>query len=189
MSDAVLSLGSNIGDRAGYLAAAVRALGDDVRAVSEVYRTPPWGGVEQDDFYNVVVLVDGPDDEHGAALLAPPEPGVDDDDPWRWLTVCRELENAAGRQRGVRWGPRTLDADVIAVGSGHHAVVSDDPELTLPHPRAHERAFVLVPWAELDPGARLPGYGPIADLLDAMDTRGIVRLGPLDEVVEGEPRP
>ena len=77
----------------------------------------------------------------------------------------------------MRWGPRTLDADVITVEVHGHPVVSDDPELTLPHPRAAERAFVLVPWAEIDPTAELPGAGPIADLIDALDTTGITRVG------------
>lgn len=159
MSDAVLSLGSNIGDSHRYLSEAVRELGDVVRAVSSVFRTPPWGGVEQDDFLNAVVLVDD------AAVR----------DPLEWLRRCQAVEQLAGRERTVRWGPRTLDADVIVVGD----LVSDDPELTLPHPRAHERAFVLLPWAELDPAAELPGYGPIADLLEGMDSSGIDRVGQL----------
>lgn len=159
MTNAVISIGSNLGDRRGYLTAAVDGLGDAVRAVSAIYRTPPWGGVQQDDFYNAVVLVDD------AAVRQPIE----------WLRRCQALEQAAGRERSIRWGPRTLDADVIAVGD----TVSDDPELTLPHPRAHERAFVLVPWAELDPTAELPGYGPISELLPGLDATGIVRIGHL----------
>jgi 7,8-dihydro-6-hydroxymethylpterin-pyrophosphokinase len=71
----------------------------------------------------------------------------------------------------VRWGPRTLDLDIITVGAER----SDDPELTLPHPRAHERAFVLAPWHDADPGAVLPGYGPVAALLDGLDQSGIRR--------------
>lgn len=160
MSSAVLSLGSNMGDRTAHLQRAVRQLGRAVRAVSAIYRTPPWGGVQQDDFYNIVVLAE-----------------ADGVDAQGWLDRCHELEHAAGRQRLQRWGPRTLDADVIAVQVRGHAVVSEDPELTLPHPRAAERAFVLLPWAELDPTAELPGAGPIADLLDAMDTTGISRVG------------
>ncbi|WP_029136295.1 2-amino-4-hydroxy-6-hydroxymethyldihydropteridine diphosphokinase [Nakamurella lactea] len=159
MTEAVLSIGSNLGDRRGYLTGAVSQLGDAVRAVSSIYRTPPWGGVEQDDFYNAVVLVD--------------DAGVRD--PLDWLRRCQALEQTAGRERTVRWGPRTLDADVIVVG----ALISADPELTLPHPRAHERAFVLVPWAELDPTAVLPGHGPIADLLPGLDRTGIDRIGRL----------
>ena len=160
MSTAVLSLGSNVGDRKAQLQAAVKALGGAVRAVSSIYRTPPWGGVEQDDFYNIVVLVE--------------DRAMDADG---WLRRCMALEEAAGRERLVRWGPRTLDADVITVDVHGHPVISDDPTLTLPHPRAAERAFVLVPWMELDPTAELPGAGPITDLLDATDTAGITKVG------------
>jgi len=160
MTRAVLSLGSNMGDRRAHLELAVASLGRAVRAVSSIYRTPPWGGVAQDDFYNIVVLTED-----------------DDVDAPGWLTRCHELEQVAGRQRDVRWGPRTLDADVITVEVHGHPVRSDDPELTLPHPRAAERAFVLIPWAEVDPTAELAGTGPIADLLDGLDRSGITRVG------------
>ena len=160
MTRAVLSIGSNIGDRTAHLQTAVAALGRTVRAVSSIYRTPPWGGVAQDDFYNIVVIAE---DERGDAV--------------QWLQRCHELEQAAGRERLVRWGPRTLDADVISVELHGHPVISADPELTLPHPRAAERGFVLVPWAEVDPAAELPGAGPIADLIDRMDTSRITRVG------------
>ena len=160
MSSAVLSLGSNVGDRKGRLQAAVTALGGAVRAVSSIYRTPPWGRVEQDDFYNIVVLVE--DRAMDAA---------------GWLGRCMALEEAAGRERLIRWGPRTLDADVITVEVHGHPVISDDPNLTLPHPRAAERAFVLMPWMELDQTAELPGAGRITDLLDAVDTAGITKVG------------
>lgn len=160
MTRAVLSIGSNIGDRRAHLQTAVAALGRSVRAVSSIYRTPPWGGVEQDDFYNIVVIAE------------------DEQDGWdQWLQRCHELEQAAGRERPVRWGPRTLDADVITVELHGHPVISDDPELTLPHPRAAARGFVLVPWAEVDPTAELPGSGPIADLIERLDTAGITRVG------------
>jgi hypothetical protein len=86
---------------------------------------------------------------------------------------CQEAENALGRVRTERWGPRTLDVDVIVYGTE----VSDDPELTLPHPRAHERAFVLAPWHDVDPGAVIPGRGRVADLLAAVGTAD-VRLCP-----------
>jgi 2-amino-4-hydroxy-6-hydroxymethyldihydropteridine diphosphokinase len=156
----VLSLGSNIGDRRAHLQNAVRALGREVRAVSAIYRTPPWGGVEQEDFYNLVVIAE--------------DAGVDANG---WWTKCQAMETAAGRERLVRWGPRTLDADVITVDSHGHTIVSDDPVLILPHPRAAQRAFVLLPWAELDPTAELAGAGPIADLLEGMDISGISRVG------------
>lgn len=159
MTDAVLSLGSNIGDRTGYLLAAVTALGDSVRAVSSVYSTPPWGGVEQDDFHNIVVLA----------------ADADISDPHDWLRRCQDLERAARRTREVHWGPRTLDADVIAVGDAR----VDDADLTLPHPHAADRAFVLLPWSEIDPTAELPGRGSIADLIEALDVTGIERIGTL----------
>ena len=137
----MLSIGSNLGDRLAHLQSAV----DGLRplAVSGVYETAPWGGVEQDDYLNAVVVA--------------VDPGLD---ARGWLARAHELEAAAGRTREVRWGPRTLDVDVVDVAG----TVSADPELTLPHPRAHERAFVLVPWAEVDPEATLPGHGRVAEL-------------------------
>jgi 2-amino-4-hydroxy-6-hydroxymethyldihydropteridine diphosphokinase len=164
MSRAVLSLGANLGDRAGALRAALTALEDDgLIARSTLYETPPWGPVEQPPYLNAVAIVRGPRDATG------------------WLARAHELEQAAGRTREVRWGPRTLDVDVIAVtGDDGAPVVSDDPELTLPHPRAHERAFVLVPWASLDPTAELPGRGRVTDLLAALPA------GEVDAVVRWE---
>jgi 2-amino-4-hydroxy-6-hydroxymethyldihydropteridine diphosphokinase len=152
VSRAVLSLGSNLGDRAATLRAAVVALKDDgLVARSTLYETPPWGPVEQPPYLNAVVVVSAPRDAAG------------------WLARAHELEQAAGRTREVRWGPRTLDVDVITVTDDDGTPVrSDDPALTLPHPRAHERAFVLVPWATLDPTAELPGHGQVADLLAAL---------------------
>jgi 2-amino-4-hydroxy-6-hydroxymethyldihydropteridine diphosphokinase len=132
---AVLSLGSNLGDRLGWLRLGLSVL--EPVAVSRVYQTAPWGGVAQDDYLNVVALCPW-----------------DAAEAWRRAVVA---ETAAGRVRDVRWGPRTLDVDVIwAPGT--------DPALVLPHPRAHERAFVLVPWLDVDPAAVLPGHGPVAAL-------------------------
>ena len=146
---AVLSLGSNLGDRLAHLRDGVAVL--EPYAVSPVYETAPWGGVEQDDFLNVVVLCD-----------------YDAGEAWQ---RAQRAEKEAGRVRDVRWGPRTLDVDVvIADGS--------DPELELPHPRAHERAFVLVPWLDVDPAAELPGHGRVADLVRALpsgDVEAVVR--------------
>jgi 2-amino-4-hydroxy-6-hydroxymethyldihydropteridine diphosphokinase len=88
------------------------------------------------------------------------------------LERCHSLEDAFGRVRGERWGPRTLDLDLIVYGDE----VSDSPGLTLPHPRAHERAFVLAPWHDADPDAELPGQGKVADLLKALGTTGVTRL-------------
>ncbi len=159
MSAAVLSMGSNLGDRTEHLTQAVSSLGRMVTAVSSIYRTPPWGPVAQPDYYNLVVLVE---DEHTPAR--------------GWLDRARAMEAAAGRERTRRWGPRTLDVDVVAVGDKR----SEDPELVLPHPRAHERAFVLVPWAEVDPAAELPGRGGITALLAALadaEVDSIVKVG------------
>lgn len=160
MSRAVLSIGSNLGDRLATLQAAVDAVRPWLQAVSPVYRTAPWGPVPQDDYYNAVLVVDDPSAT-----------------PRDWLDRAHAAEQAAGRTRVVRWGPRTLDVDVIAVDDVH----SDDPELTLPHPRAAERAFVLVPWLAADPGARLAGR-PVGELVDALPADEIDGVRP----VEGE---
>jgi 2-amino-4-hydroxy-6-hydroxymethyldihydropteridine diphosphokinase len=132
----VLSLGSNVGDRLAHLRAGVAVL--EPVAVSPVYETAPWGGVEQDDFLNVVVRC-----------------AYDAGEAWRRAVLAEEQE---GRVREVRWGPRTLDVDVVVADGS-------DPAQELPHPRAHERAFVLVPWLDLDPDAELPGHGRVADLV------------------------
>lgn len=153
MTRAILSLGSNLGDRYAHLRDAVTRLGDRVVLASGVYETPPWGDVEQPPYLNAVLLVVDP-----AADAA------------GWLERARELEQAAGRVRDPerRFGPRTLDVDVIAAWQEDGtAVLSDDPELILPHPRAHQRAFVLKPWLDLQPYARLPGHGWVTDLLNA----------------------
>lgn len=164
LSHAVLSLGSNMGDSMDQLTVAVRGLAPVLRAVSSVYRTPPWGPVPQDDFLNLVALVS----DAGA-------------DATEWWRRAQRLERAARRERAVRWGPRTLDVDVITVtvhrDGRPEPVLSDDPSLTLPHPRAAERAFVLLPWSEIEPDADLPGYGPIAALLADLDTSDIRRVG------------
>lgn len=147
MTAAVLSIGSNMGDRLGYLRHCVTMLGDMVRATSPVYETAPWGGVEQDEFLNAVLLVDDPDA-----------------DAEEWLRRAQRCEAAAGRTREVRWGPRTLDVDVIDVARTRRS----DAQLTVPHPRAHQRAFVLVPWLDVAPEAVLAGHGPVARLVAAL---------------------
>jgi 2-amino-4-hydroxy-6-hydroxymethyldihydropteridine diphosphokinase len=156
---AVLALGSNLGVRRDILQGGVDAIAglSEVRliAVSPVYETVPVGGPPQPDYLNAVVLAETP--------LPSRE----------LLDRLHEIEAAFDRVRAVRWGPRTLDIDVITV-SGER---SDDPELTLPHPRAHERAFVLAPWHDIDPSAELPGHGPVADLLAGIDAAGIRRNG------------
>ncbi|GAA2413711.1 2-amino-4-hydroxy-6-hydroxymethyldihydropteridine diphosphokinase [Streptomyces glaucosporus] len=155
---AVLSLGSNLGNRRETLQGAIDALeetpGVRVKAVSPVYETEPWG-VEpgsQPSYLNAVVLV---------KTTLP---------PGSLLERAHAVEEAFARTRDERWGPRTIDVDIIA----YQGVVSDDPVLTLPHPRAHERAFVLAPWHDVDPDAEIPGHGPVAELLEAVGREGVV---------------
>ncbi|MFF5990882.1 2-amino-4-hydroxy-6-hydroxymethyldihydropteridine diphosphokinase [Prauserella flavalba] len=157
MSRAVLSLGSNLGDRLGYLRLAVDGLRDVLVAVSGVYETAPWGVEDQPDFLNAVCIVDDPARDH-----------------WAWLRTGQALERQAERVREQRWGPRTLDVDVVTVDG----VRSDDPELLLPHPGTADRATVLIPWLEIDPAAEVPGRGRAADLLAALpdsDREGVRR--------------
>src|SRR3954471_18359935 len=160
MSRAVLSLGGNLGDRAGTLRSALVALqGHGLVARSMLYETPPWGPVEQPPYLNAIAVVRGDRDAAG------------------WLALAHALEQAAGRTREVRWGARTLDVDVVTVTEDDGTpVLSDDPALTLPHPRAHQRAFVLVPWATLEPGAALPGRGRVADLMAALPADDLVAV-------------
>ncbi|HZN74434.1 MAG TPA: 2-amino-4-hydroxy-6-hydroxymethyldihydropteridine diphosphokinase [Micromonosporaceae bacterium] len=154
MTKSVLALGSNLGDRAGYLRGAVAALDEWLLVVSGVYETPPWPpGAGGPPYLNAVLLV------HDASAT-----------PRDWLDRARACEERAGRVRDPadRNAPRTLDVDVVAVWTDDDTpVLSDDPELTLPHPRAHLRAFVLRPWIDIQPYARLPGHGPLTDLLRA----------------------
>ncbi|WP_433536057.1 2-amino-4-hydroxy-6-hydroxymethyldihydropteridine diphosphokinase [Micromonospora sp. CA-249363] len=167
MTRAVLSLGSNLGDRLDHLRTAVATLGDAVLVVSGVYETPPWGDADQPAYLNAVVLAQ---DESAT--------------PRDWLERAHEAERAAGRVRDPRrrFGPRTLDVDVIAVwGDDDEPLLSDDEDLTLPHPRAHLRAFVLRPWIDIQPYGRLPGHGWLTDLLTS---------GPAaDDALELRPRP
>jgi 2-amino-4-hydroxy-6-hydroxymethyldihydropteridine diphosphokinase len=154
-SAVVLALGSNLGDRLANLQRGVDllcagpGLGDVV--VSPVYETVPVGGPDQPEYLNAVLT----------AVTSLPARAV--------LHRGLAAERALHRVRGERWGPRTLDVDVIV----YDDVVSADPDLTLPHPRAHERAFVLAPWHDVDPAAVIPGRGPVADLLAAAGTDGI----------------
>ncbi|MDE0214985.1 MAG: 2-amino-4-hydroxy-6-hydroxymethyldihydropteridine diphosphokinase [bacterium] len=151
MTRAFLGLGSNLGDRMGYLKGAVAAI-DDCVAVSGVYETDPVGGPEQGPYLNVVAELDT---SRSARSL---------------LGLCGALEASAGRVREVRWGPRTLDVDVLWVDGE----TVDEPDLAVPHPRMRERAFVMVPLGELAPdlvaGWSDPGAG------------GCRRLGDWDEL-------
>jgi 2-amino-4-hydroxy-6-hydroxymethyldihydropteridine diphosphokinase len=158
----IWSLGSNLGDRLAHLQAAVDGLAatQQVRAVSPVYETQPVGGAPQPAYLNAVVLTDAPPGTTAGDLLA----------------LAASLEQREGRVRGVRWGARTLDVDVISVLADDGSLVSsDDAELTLPHPRAHQRGFVLVPWADVDTDAVLAGHGRVADLLGRVDRAGVRR--------------
>jgi len=146
---AVVALGSNLGNRLETLQGAVDALEDTpglrVKAVSPIYETEPWG-VEpgsQPNYFNAVVLV---------KTTLPPA---------SLLERGHAIEEAFARVRYERWGPRTIDVDLVS----YQGVVSNDPRLTLPHPRAHERAFVLAPWHDVDPEAVLPGHGTVTQLL------------------------
>lgn len=151
MTSAVLSLGSNLGDRLGRLRAAAAGLGDALLVSSEVYETPPWGDTDQPDYLNASVLV-----------------AEAEEDPLYWLGVAQRLEREAGRVRDParRFGPRSLDVDVIMVFASDGAPITrTDPRFTVPHPRAHLRAFVLRPWLDIQPYAELPGRGRVRDLL------------------------
>lgn len=147
----ILGLGSNLGDRAAHLRGAVDALGAEVTAVSEVYETDPVGGPEQGPYLNLVVA------------LRTARPARD------LLATARSLEAAAARVREERWGPRTLDVDVLWI-DGEEV---DEPDLQVPHPRMAERAFVLVPLGDVAPDL-VPATVP--------DDGGVVRLGALDDV-------
>ncbi|MEL4503692.1 2-amino-4-hydroxy-6-hydroxymethyldihydropteridine diphosphokinase [Luteococcus sp. H138] len=160
----VFSLGSNQGNSVDLLQSAVNSLADTPDLIpvdlSSVYVTKPEGAViEQPDFLNMVLVAE--------TVI---EPAI-------LLERAHAIEAGLGRTRDVVGGPRTLDIDLIMVGK--RTVNSD--AMTLPHPRAHERAFVLVPWLEIDPDAELAGHGRIADLVAGMDISGVVKS---DEVVE-----
>ena len=154
----VYSLGSNLGERLGNLQGAVDALRDTpdviVVDVSPVYETRPVGGPDDSpEFLNLVVVAE--------TTL----------EPLTLLERAQAIEDAYGRERTSRWAPRTLDVDLIMVGT---AVVDHD-DLRLPHPLAHERGFVLIPWLAVDPQGELPGQGPLATLVSGVDDAGVVR--------------
>jgi 2-amino-4-hydroxy-6-hydroxymethyldihydropteridine diphosphokinase len=154
-ADAVIAIGSNLGDRAATFTAAVQALaeadGIEVTAVStpieSVAVRPDGEDADAPAYLNAVVLV--------RTSLA----------PGALLRLLHDIEKAHGRVRQERWGDRTLDLDII----DYAGLQSSVPGLTLPHPRAHERTFVLRPWVEIAPQAELPGHGHIADLLAALE--------------------
>ncbi|MEM7272893.1 MAG: 2-amino-4-hydroxy-6-hydroxymethyldihydropteridine diphosphokinase [Actinomycetota bacterium] len=147
---AFLGLGSNLGDRRAILRAAVDAM-TEVVAVSPVYETEPVGGPEQGPFFNIVVEL------------------ATERTPRQLLELCRELEQAANRVRVVRWGPRTLDVDVLLVGD----LTVDEDDLAVPHARMHQRNFVMVPLLDLYPEVEVDGYDPATAFGDVRN------IGPL----------
>jgi 2-amino-4-hydroxy-6-hydroxymethyldihydropteridine diphosphokinase len=153
---ALIAVGSNLGERLQRLQGAVAAIEDTpevtIVAISSVYETEPVDAPEgSPNYLNAVVLIDTTLTVH------------------QLLDRALAIEDAFGRDRSVKNAPRTLDVDLIVVGQR----VCDDDRLTLPHPRAHDRAFVLVPWLEVDPEGEIPGYGFVADLLSGVDQRGV----------------
>jgi len=156
MSIALLALGANLGNRLANLQAALAALPPAVTvlAQSPVYETPPWGVTDQPAFLNMAVKVE--------TRQTPEE----------LLHYLKTLESTLGRQPSVRYGPRLIDIDILFYDN----LIVNLPNLTIPHPRLHERAFVLVPLADLEPAFVHPGLGlPVSALLAAVDTKGIVR--------------
>jgi 2-amino-4-hydroxy-6-hydroxymethyldihydropteridine diphosphokinase len=151
---AALGLGSNLGDRAEVLKSAIATISRTpnvtVAAVSPFVETDPVGGPEQPDYLNAVVVID--------TSLTPEE----------LLSLAHTCEQLAGRIRDVRWGPRTLDVDVLA----YDQVARHDAALTLPHPRATQRAFVLVPWAAVDPSFVVAGR-TVGEWADTVDDAGV----------------
>lgn len=163
---AVLALGSNLGDRIERLQGGVSALEDTpevtVVAISSVYETDPVDSPEASDrFLNAVVLIDTTLTVHTL------------------LDRALAIEDAFGRERSEPGAPRTLDVDVIVVGDR----IAADDQLILPHPRAHERGFVLVPWLEIDPEGEIPGKGFVADLIGGVDTSGVTKREDLEIIL------
>ena len=160
MTDAYLGLGSNLGDREALLRAAIAALnatpGVRVTSISSLYETPPWGPVPQGPYLNACVALE--------TTLSPRE----------LLTLCLAIERDHGRERAIRWGPRTLDMDVLLYGDES----IDEEGLIVPHPRMTERAFVLVPLAEIAPDLRIGGRA-IGAILGGVETDEIRKIGPL----------
>ncbi|APG06268.1 2-amino-4-hydroxy-6-hydroxymethyldihydropteridine diphosphokinase [Luteibacter rhizovicinus DSM 16549] len=159
MVRALIGLGGNLGEVRERLDAAVASLdalpGVAVVARSRFYRTPPWGHIEQPDFVNAAIAVD---------TSLP---------PLALLDALLATERAFGRVRdGERWGPRTIDLDLLAYGDD----VIDDERLAVPHPRIAERAFVLLPLADIASDAVLPGVGRVGDLLSKIDARACTPL-------------
>lgn len=169
MIRAVLSIGANMDHARENLVAVRDFFADELVAASKIYATPPWGGVEQGDFLNAVLIVET------------------SRTPMELLEAGWKLENDAGRVRKIHWGPRSLDVDIVQVIDLEDGteIVSEDPTLTLPHPWAAERAFVLVPWLDADPDARLGGVA-VAALVDKLDASDVEAVRLADSREDGE---
>ena len=160
MAIAYLGLGGNLGDPVATLHAAIQALdtlpGTRLLAASRLYRTPAWGRTDQPAFVNAAAAVE--------TTLSPEA----------LLEALLGLERQFGRERvdGERWGPRTLDLDVLLIGDQ----VIDHPRLSVPHPHLHERAFALLPLAEIAPLVEIPGHGTVQAVLDGMESGGLVPI-------------
>ena len=159
MIRAVLSIGSNMDDRYALLETVFEEFRDETIAQSPIYSTPPWGVPDQDEFLNAILIVN--------VAQTPRE----------LLRRGQRLEAAAERRRTRKWGPRTLDVDIIQVIDANGVeLVSEDPELILPHPWARHRAFVLVPWLAADPEARLLGV-PVREIVEKLDIADVEAVG------------
>ena len=158
LTPAYIALGSNLSDPQAQVRAGIEELAmlPDTRlaAASSLYRTAPVGVLDQPDFINAVALIE-------TELT-----------PRALLDELLGIERRFARARGVKNGPRTLDLDIVLYGDAAHA----EDELTIPHPRMHERAFVLVPLAEIAPDAVVPGLGSVRDLAARVDTAGVTRI-------------
>lgn len=169
MIRAVLSIGANMDCARENLTDVRDFFADELVAASKIYATPPWGGVEQGDFLNAVLIVDTTRT------------------PMELLEAGWKLENDAGRVRKIHWGPRALDVDIVQVidkESGEE-IISANPTLTLPHPWAAERAFVLVPWLDADPDAELEG-ARVAELVDKLAPEDVEAVRLADGGEDGE---
>ena len=152
---ATVGLGSNLGDRLANLQFAIDSLnatvGTQVHSISPVYETDPVGGPAQDDYLNAVAVL--------KTILSPEQ----------LLDATQQIELSAHRERNEHWGPRTLDLDLLAMDD----LTLNSQSLVLPHPRAHERGFVLLPWSTLDPNFLIPGHRSVAELLAEVDISGV----------------
>jgi 2-amino-4-hydroxy-6-hydroxymethyldihydropteridine diphosphokinase len=160
---ACIGIGSNLGDPAREVRSAIAALGRVERSrrlrVSRLFRTAPWGNVDQPPFVNAAVEI--------ATRLSPRE----------LLDALLSIERANGRERdGERWGPRVIDLDILLYGDRR----IDEPGLSIPHPHLRERAFALLPLADLDANREVPGEGQVFELLARVDTSGCAPLGGSD---------